>query len=368
MRIDNEFKNLIPVLTADEYSELEKSILREGCRDALVTWNNILIDGHNRYEICTKHALPYNTVERAFLCRDDVIEWIIRNQFGRRNLPAYERARLALRLKPVIAERAKEQQIRKPIEFVSQKSVEQKPIDTQKELARVAGVSHDTMSKVEAIEREAPKPIIEASRRGDISINMARDVIKMDDPEIKEITGRIERGETAKEVITEVKHRPHVANNSGNNEWYTPSEYIEAARKVMGSIDLDPASCELANSTVMADKIYTAEDDGLSQEWYGNVWLNPPYAGDLIGKFADKASEMEYRQAIILVNNATETAWFNTLIDKASAIVFPKSRVKFYLPDGRTGAPLQGQAVVYIGNNPNAFIQIFAPFGWGAFL
>ena len=108
MNIDNEFKSLIPALTADEHGELETSILREGCRDALVTWNGTLIDGHNRYEICTRHGLPFATVERVFSCRDDVIEWIIRNQFGRRNLPAYERARLALRLKPVIAERAKE--------------------------------------------------------------------------------------------------------------------------------------------------------------------------------------------------------------------------------------------------------------------
>src|SRR2546430_17584816 len=62
-----------------------------------------------------------------------------------------------------------------------------------------------------------------------------------------------------------------------SNEWYTPSKYIETAREVLGSIDLDPASCELANRTVKADKYYTKEDDGLSKEWHGNVWLNPPY-------------------------------------------------------------------------------------------
>jgi hypothetical protein len=366
MNIDNEFKSLIPALTADEHSELETSILREGCRDALVTWNGTLIDGHNRYEICTRHGLPFTTVERAFSCRDDVIEWIIRNQFGRRNLPAYERARLALRLKPVIAERAKEKQIESG-GAVPQKSA--KPmVDTRAELAKAAGVSHDIISKVETIERDAPKPIIEASRRGDISVNMAHSVTKMPEPDRAEITERIEYGEKPREVIAEVKSRPHVANNSGNNEWYTPSEYIEAAREVMGSIDLDPASCEIANKVVKANEIYTANDDGLTKTWRGNVWLNPPYAGDLIGKFADKVTQEDIAQAIILVNNATETQWFNTLISKASAVVFPKSRVKFYMPDGSTGAPLQGQAVIYIGDNAQRFVSVFKRFGWGALL
>jgi len=373
MTIDNEFRNLIPALTADEYTQLEKSILSEGCRDALITWNGILIDGHNRYEICTKHGLPFETVERVFSCREDVVEWIILNQFGRRNLPAYERARLALRLKPVIAERAKESYSanvgRPSADKLLQNSVAIK-VDTQKEIAKAAGVSHDTIAKVEAIEREAPAPVIDASRRGDISVNMAHAVTKMDEPEISEITERIEHGEKPKEVISEIKKRPHVANNSGNNEWYTPSEYIEAAREVMGSIDLDPASCELANEVVKATKIYTAEDDGLSQNWRGNIWLNPPYASDLIGRFADKTAQSKdnINQAIVLVNNATETQWFNTLIGVASAVVFPKSRVRFYMPDGSTGAPLQGQAVIYIGDNAQRFVSVFKRFGWGALL
>ncbi|MDD4280369.1 MAG: DNA N-6-adenine-methyltransferase [Candidatus Sumerlaeales bacterium] len=177
-------------------------------------------------------------------------------------------------------------------------------------------------------------------------------------------------------VLTRIKdaghatETPHVSNNSGENEWYTPIEFINAAREVMGSIDLDPASCEAANKTVKATKIFTIDDDGLKQHWRGNVWLNPPYASDLIGKFADKvaASKGDIQQAIILVNNATETGWFNTLVGVASAVVFPKSRVKFYMADGKTGAPLQGQAFIYVGDNPHKFLDVFKAFGWGAIL
>jgi phage N-6-adenine-methyltransferase len=372
--IDDEFKNLIPPLTDEEYKGLEDSIVKEGCRDALILWGNTLIDGHNRYEICTKHNIPFKTVEHKFDSRQAVIEWIILNQFGRRNLPAHERARLALRLKPVIAERAKENLVTHTESGYQglQKSAKAE-IDTRKEIAKVAGVSHDTIAKVETIEHKAPEPVVMASRKGDISVNSAYEVTKLEPQEQKEIAHRIEHiaeepkeTSTPKAIVQEVLKRPHVANNSGNNEWYTPAEFIEAAVDVMGCIDLDPASNPIANKVVKADKYYTAEDNGLDKTWSGNVWLNPPYASDLIGKFADKLiSEREnYTQAIVLVNNATETEWFNKIVSIASAVCFPKSRVKFYMPDGKTGAPLQGQAVLYIGENTNKFTDVFCKLGW----
>lgn len=159
--------------------------------------------------------------------------------------------------------------------------------------------------------------------------------------------------------VLEMVRKPHVAYNSGNNEWYTPGEYIEAARSVMGEINLDPASSEIANKTVKADHIYTVEDNGLEKPWFGNVWLNPPYATDLIGKFAEKVvNELgNINQAIVLVNNATETEWFYGMVTNATAVCFPKSRVKFYTPDGKTGAPLQGQAIIYFGEYVNRFIK-----------
>ena len=116
----------------------------------------------------------------------------------------------------------------------------------------------------------------------------------------------------------------------------TPKEYIDAAREVMGSIDLDPASSALANEVVQAEKFYTAKDDGLNQNWYGNIWLNPPYAKDLLPKFADKFAESEFNQAIVLVINSTETSWFLKFVGRASAIVFSIGRVDCNSPGKNT--------------------------------
>lgn len=163
----------------------------------------------------------------------------------------------------------------------------------------------------------------------------------------------------------EESRKPHVANNSTDNEWYTPERYIEAARLVMGTIDLDPASNDFANLTVKASQYFTEETDGLSQEWFGNIWMNPPYSTTLLQRFAEKLASSEFDQAIVLVNNATETGWFETLVKKASAIVFHKGRIRFVKRDGEHGAPLQGQAFLYFGNYPDKFLEVFKGFGWG---
>lgn len=161
----------------------------------------------------------------------------------------------------------------------------------------------------------------------------------------------------------------HVAKNSGENEWYTPPVYIEAAREVMGSIDLDPASCDTAQEIVKAKIFYCAEDDGTRKPWGGNVWLNPPYSKDWIGEFVEKlyvehVKDKRVKQAIVLVNNATETAWFQRLLVMASAVCFICGRIKFLDKSGtEANTPLQGQIALYIGNDPESFMRGFSEFG-----
>ena len=167
------------------------------------------------------------------------------------------------------------------------------------------------------------------------------------------IAERKEKGEEITQAGLLLKARKaggaHVSHNSGENEWYTPPEIIEGARQVMGSIDLDPASSDIAQKAVRAANYYTKENDGLAQEnWYGNVWLNPPHAKELIGPFIDKlvssvspkeATLFDVRQAMVLVNNATETSWGQKLLSEATVVCFlSKERVKFLDPEGNPRA------------------------------
>jgi ParB family chromosome partitioning protein len=139
---------------------------------------------------------------------------------------------------------------------------------------------------------------------------------------------------------------------------------------VLGAFDLDPASSDRAQENVRAATFYTKEHDGLSKPWAGRVWLNPPFAKDVVTLFIDKlASHYEagdVTAAVVLVNNATETRRFSRLAAVASVICFPTGRVRFLDPEGNPGAPLQGQAVLFLGADVEAFVRAFAQFGFCA--
>lgn len=168
--IDKEFESLIPPLSPEEFQQLEENCVKEGIRDALITWNGILIDGHNRFKIAAKHGLLWNEKRMEFADRDEAKIWIYKNQLGRRNIAPFVRAELALKLKPAIAEKAKERQATHT-EQGYQKS--DKAEHTAKELAKIAGVSHDTIHKVETILKNGDKEVIDKARKQEISINQA---------------------------------------------------------------------------------------------------------------------------------------------------------------------------------------------------
>jgi ParB family chromosome partitioning protein len=160
----------------------------------------------------------------------------------------------------------------------------------------------------------------------------------------------------------------HRAEGTGENEWFTPPEYIAAAREVMGGIDLDPASHTEAQRIVQALRFYSAENDGLVREWHGRVWLNPPYAQPLIAQFISKlVREFEdggVSQAILLTHNYTDTTWFHNAEASAALLCFTRGRIRFIDIDGALCAPTQGQAFFYFGHEVEKFRDVFSRFGF----
>ena len=182
IEIKEEFKKLIPALTAEEFKQLEENILKDGIRDPLVLWNGYLIDGHNRYQIAFKHGLEYKTIDKEFEDESQVKEWMINNQFGRRNLSNYQRSVLALELESVFSKRAKEN-LKLSDGKGKQISAEVKvdPIETRKELAKVANVSHDTIAKVKKIQAVATPEVKAQLSTGEVSINQVYQDIKKEE-------------------------------------------------------------------------------------------------------------------------------------------------------------------------------------------
>ncbi len=156
-----------------------------------------------------------------------------------------------------------------------------------------------------------------------------------------------------------------------SDSWFTPSYYTELAREVMGSIDLDPFSSSTANEVVKANRFFDIKKDAFKQEWFdtsGTVFMNPPYGRNLIRPsveiFIQKLQENNISQAIVLVNNATETKWFQLLLEYASSVCFAKKRISFHSPDGKhVSGNTRGQVFFYFGDETVVFERSFKDVG-----
>lgn len=162
--VDKEFEELIPPLTDEEREQLETNCIADGIRDAIIVWKgeNIIVDGMNRYAIAQKNGLKYKTKELDFGSREDVMRWMVGNQLGRRNLSGYARTHLALKLKDSIKENHEGDE----------------PQDTREEIAKLADVSSNTVSRVAMIDEYADEETKDKLARGEMSINKAYNEIK----------------------------------------------------------------------------------------------------------------------------------------------------------------------------------------------
>jgi DNA modification methylase len=204
IEIKQEFKDLIPPLTKEEFKQLENNCMSEGIREKILTWNGFIIDGHNRYEIATRWDLDFETENKHFDSEEAVKEWMILNQFGRRNLSNYQRSVLALELEDVFSKKAKENQgLRTDTTSVRNLT----NVDTKKELAKVASVSHDTIAKVKKIQEKAPEEVKAKLRTGEVSINAAYKEIKKEEKKAEKENERDRLAEIGKNKKIEIDFR-----------------------------------------------------------------------------------------------------------------------------------------------------------------
>lgn len=220
LTIDPVLKSLIPPLSDEEFKQLEENIKAEGCRDALVIWHGTIVDGHNRYKICQGNGITFKIEEMEFVDRDDAAEWIIRNQFGRRNLSLAQRSELAMKLKPAIQKRAKENHAANGGDKKSARQKSNTPkIDTYDELAKIAGVSSDTIRKTEKIIDKGTPEQIERARKGgkgnsvnaiynEVTGKTKPAKVKVEEPATKQIEVEIRQDSLPDKAVPEENSEP----------------------------------------------------------------------------------------------------------------------------------------------------------------
>ena len=179
LRIDEEFATLIPPLTPNEYTRLEQSILTEGYRDAIVLWNDIIVDGHHRYKVCSTHNINFQTVQKSFSSREEVILWMLQNQLGRRNLNDFQRVEIVRKYEKAVKAQAKQRQgTRNDLlsahegDNIQVKLPECETEQSRDKLGKLAGVSGSTYEHASKVIDKAPTPIVNVARNnGDCTMN-----------------------------------------------------------------------------------------------------------------------------------------------------------------------------------------------------
>lgn len=236
LTVDPEFRDLIPRLSAEERAGLESNIQQYGCHTAIAEWKGIIVDGHNRYAICRKHNIPFDTRPMQFADRCEAIIWIIRNQFDRRNLSVTDRMDLALRMKSEIQAQA---QLRQKAGVKADLSLNLGQGKTQKQLASLAGVSHGTLDKYEAITKAGTPELISAVKTGQVSVHAASQAVKHLKPEVQIEVLKSAPGKIGKIVQEEIAR--HETKKKSDN---TFREMVKQADGLSGKPKQDPVKYE----------------------------------------------------------------------------------------------------------------------------
>jgi ParB family chromosome partitioning protein len=361
----HDIAKMWPQMSDEEFNDLVSDIAAHGLLEAISTWHGAVVDGKHRLRACQKAG-----VDPRFDKLDD--DWdeprVIQHcasKHTRRNLTPSQRAAVGALIKQRFEAAARERQRGAGARGVEGGRGKKKPLASAEAkgsgagkaaaaAAKAAGASRANVERAARVQRDAPEAF-EKVRDGKMSVQQAERVAKAPPEQRATMMGQLATQTRSQEA---------------GDSWGTPPEWIDLARRVMGGIDVDPASNAHAQKTVKAGRYFTTKDDGLAKKWKGRVWLNPPYSQPGVTLFAQKLlAELErgnVKQACVLVNNATDTQWAQGLLAACSAALFPEGRVQFIAPGGT--APItgtrQGQMLLYFGGRTKTFVAAARALGW----
>ncbi|MGQ2922695.1 MAG: plasmid replication/partition related protein [Hydrogenophaga sp.] len=249
--VNPELQAYIDPLTPDEHDALERSLLTEGCRDALVLWGDVLVDGHNRYGICQKHGLPFQTVQNPnFQSLEDVHLWMIDQHLGRRSVSDFQRGVLALRKREILTERrarflaatpspqdlpADADALPAAAPVASSTAVpEPKPLRSREDIAKAARLSSGQVVMIEKIQKQAAPELVQALKAGSISLNAAAVVASLpaDEQKVAALAGKNELKLVAKRVRDAARRKPTEAEGADEATAQAPDELNALRAKV----------------------------------------------------------------------------------------------------------------------------------------
>jgi ParB-like chromosome segregation protein Spo0J len=352
---------LIPMFIEDEQA-LAKDIREHGISHPLdITSQGKILDGVHRWQFAKEQGI--RTVPAIVYSYENVIEehlHALRVNVHRRQLTSSQKAILALELEKVFAEEAKKRVGGRPAarsEKLTQKFEEVSQGEAAEQAAKIIGSNRQYVYDAKKIVEQAPElktPILQ----GLLTI-----------PQAKELAAKpiAKREQILTYMLTGQKSGDFYA-LSESNEWYTPSVYIEAVRTLFGEIDVDPASNAYANKIVQAKTYFDKAVNGLTKQWHGKIFLNPPYGREEDATVATWVAYMlsQYKQgytkeAVLLVNAGTDRSWFQPLWNYL--LCFTHHRIHFYNQQGSSNQPTHGNVFVYLGKQQDHFISLFRQFG-----
>lgn len=350
-----------PVMSDRDLTTLAADIDDNGQQYPISLYRGDILDGRNRWLAITKFGKTKPVFETV--TPDSPIAFVVSRNEKRRHLNDSQRGLVGAAALPFFEAEAKLRQgKRTDLKGTSA------PIGAQvKRAADDAAAAFSTTSRQiqrgKTVHKKGSKKLNDAVAAGELSLGKAEEIVKTYPDKRKQ--------DLQVAIVAKSRMATRVKGLTGEFEWYTPRKYLDAAVRVMGAIDLDPASSPAAQKHVKAGKYFTLDNDGLMQQWTGRVFLNPPYAMPLIKQFTAKMVESvitgSMKEGILLTNNATDTEWFHQVMSVCTAICFTRGRISFLeANDGELvekPSPTHGQAFFYFGPKLTTFVDVFADFG-----